>query len=99
MDSLNDLISKRSVQQNKNLHSPAHVLADEITAAFGEKKLFGRYLGVILRVGVGRARAIFRTIQQDGAKEPGKLFMFLCKKSMDDRAKKTSAGKDPKSLT
>lgn len=87
MDSMKDLMSKRAVKPNKNLHSPAHVLADEITKAFGEQKLFGRYLGVILRVGVVRARTIFRTIRQDGAKEPGKLFMFLCKKSLDDRTK------------
>ena len=89
MDSMKDLMNRRSVKPNKNLHSPAHVLADEITNAFGEPKLFGRYLGVILRVGVGRARTIYRTIQQDGAKEPGKLFMFLCKKSLTDQTKKT----------
>jgi hypothetical protein len=80
MNSMKELMEKRSVRPNRNLHSPAHVLADEITAAFGEKKLFARYLGVILRVGVPRARAIYRTISQDGAKEPGKLFMYLCKK-------------------
>ena len=96
MDSLKDLMDKRSIKPNKNLHSPAHVLADEITVAFGEPKLFGRYLGVILRTGVGRSRAIFRTIQQDGgAKEPGKLFMFLCKKSLDERVKKPGADKKP----
>ena len=81
MDSLKGLMSKRSVRPNKHLHSPAHVLADEISTAFGEKKLFARYLGVILRVGVPKARTIFRTIQQDGAEEPGKLFMYLCSKN------------------
>ena len=96
MDSMKDLISKRSVKPNKNIHSPAHALADEITTAWGEKKLFGRYLGVILRVGVSRARTIYRTIQQDGAKEPGKLFMYLCSKKAAER-KKTDAGKDPQS--
>ncbi|HTM68736.1 MAG TPA: hypothetical protein VL426_05555 [Candidatus Binatia bacterium] len=87
MDSMKDLMRKRSAKPkpNKHLHSPAHVLADEITAAFGERKLFARYLGVILRTGEPKARAIFRTIQQDGAKEPGKLFMFLCSKSQTEK--------------
>lgn len=86
MDSMKDLMSRRSMKPNRHLHSPAHVLADEVTTAFGEKKLFARYLGVILRVGEPEARAIFRTIRQDGANEPGKLFMFLCRKK--------SCGKD-----
>lgn len=86
MDSMKDLMRKRSVKPNRHLHSPAHVLADEITTAFGEKKLFARYLGVILRTGEAKARAIFRTIRQDGAKEPGKLFMYLCKKSQGEQA-------------
>lgn len=93
MDSLKDLMDRKSIKPNKNLHSAAHVLADEITTSFGERKLFGRYLGVIMRVGVPKARIIYRTIKQDGAKEPGKLFMFLCKKHMDDRAKKPDVGK------
>ncbi|HTK04655.1 MAG TPA: hypothetical protein VL500_03660 [Candidatus Eisenbacteria bacterium] len=95
MDSMKDLMRKRSAKNpNKNLHSPAHVLADEVSKAFGERKLFARYLGVIMRTGEPRARAIFRTIQQDGAKEPGKLFMYLCKKN-EDKAKEPPPDRSP----
>ena len=38
------------------------------------------YLGVIKRVGVQKARRIFRNLQQEGKGHPGKLFMFLCSK-------------------
>ena len=66
---------------NKRLHSPAHVLADEISLAYGERKRFAMYLGVINRVGVETARGVFRRLQQEKAGENnGKLFMYLCRK-------------------
>ncbi len=82
MDDLKKLLAKRApVKVNKNLHSPVHALADEITTAFGERKRFAMYLGTINRIGVERARGIYRQLQQEGnAKNKGKLFMFLCKK-------------------
>ncbi len=83
MDDLRDIITKRTEQAkpNKRLHSEAHVLADEISTAFGEKKRFGMYLGVINRVGVGHARRIFRQLQQDAKGDLAKLFMYLCRKT------------------
>jgi hypothetical protein len=82
MDDLKNLITERlrQDQPNKRLHSAAHVLADDISTAFGEKKRFAMYLGVINRVGVENARRIFRQLQQEGKGELGKLFMYLCRK-------------------
>lgn len=83
MDDLKDIIARRmkNAVPNKKLHSPAHVLADEICMAFGERKRFAMYLGVINRVGVDAARRIYSRLKQDeNAKNRGKLFMFLCRK-------------------
>lgn len=95
MDDLKQLLAKRIKERKPipQLHSPAHSLADEISTAFGERKLFARYLGTINRVGVDEARRVFRQIQQEGnAKSPGKLFMFLCKKAKtEERPMDTAA--------
>ena len=82
MDGIKGILSKRlKAAPNKKLHSPAHLLADEITTTFGERKRFAMYLGVINRVGVEKARGIYRRlIQEKGALNHGKLFMFLCRK-------------------
>ncbi len=99
MDDLKNLITKRAehVKPNKRLHSEAHVLADEISTAFGEKKRFGMYLGVINRVGAGKARQIFRQLQQENKGDLAKLFMFLCRKTpkikeVEDEPRKKRAG-------
>lgn len=69
---------------NKKLHSEAHVLADEMCRWFGEPvsgpgNRFGTYLGVVKRLGVGRARTIFAEVKSDvqNARNPRKLFMWL----------------------
>lgn len=86
MDGIKKLLSNRvkASKPDTHLHSGAHVLADEICNAFGEPKRFAMYLGTITRVGPDKARQIFRQIQQDGAKTPGRLFMYLCKKKADE---------------
>ncbi len=83
MDDLKDILKKRApkvIPKDKHLHSAAHVLADEISTAFGERKRFAMYLGVINRVGVENARRIFRQLHQEAKGDLGKLFMYLCRK-------------------
>ncbi len=83
MDGLKDIIAKRSkrTEPDVHLHSAAHVLADEISTAFGERQRFAMYLGVINRVGVEKARRIYRRLQQENKDgHLGKLFMYLCRK-------------------
>jgi len=78
MEKIQNIIALKK-PQNKNIHSEAHYWADVISSAFGERKKFGMYLGVIKRVGVPRARQIFGEIQESNAKEPGKLFIWKSK--------------------
>jgi len=63
-------------KRNLNLHSEIHALADEISSYFGERKKFGMYLGVIKRIGVTRARAIFSEVRDGNARDPHKLFIW-----------------------
>ncbi|MEY4722793.1 MAG: hypothetical protein RLZZ324_306 [Candidatus Parcubacteria bacterium] len=95
MDDLKALLGdwkKARPKPNVKLHSEAHLLADEISTAFGERKRFAMYLGVINRVGPGEARRIFRELQLEAKGNLGKLFMYLCsKKAREAKAKKVAA--------
>lgn len=63
------------------IHTREHLLAKDISEAFGEPKKFGLYLGLITRVGFERATMIFSEIKQGkNIKTPGKLFMWKCSK-------------------
>jgi len=80
MDGISKILQdKNQVKQNKNIHSEIHYWADVISSAFGEKKMFGMYLGVIKRIGVDRARQIFAEIQESKIDNPGKLFVWKSK--------------------
>ena len=81
MEGLGDLLKKRTPTANKRLHSEAHVLADEMSAYFNERKKFGMYLGVIKRLGLAKARGIFAEIKSEASsvQSPRKLFMWLTK--------------------
>jgi hypothetical protein len=76
MDPIKSILTKPAQPANKNIHSEAHFWADTISSAFGEKKKFGMYLGIINRIGVNHARQIFAEIQDSHAQSPGKLFMW-----------------------
>ncbi|MBI5254685.1 hypothetical protein HY932_02810 [Candidatus Falkowbacteria bacterium] len=80
MDNIAGIIKAKKTK-NPNIHSEAHYWADVISTAFGERKKFAMYLGVIKRIGVPRARQIFGEIQESNAKQPGKLFVWKSKKS------------------
>ena len=82
MEGIGGVIRKKAeAKPNVRLHSDAHALADEICAAFNERKAFAMYLGVIKRIGVARARAIFSDVKSDAnVRNPRKMFMWLAKK-------------------
>lgn len=86
MEGISDLLKKSAgKKENKNIHSEAHALADEISTYFHEKKKFGMYLGIIKRIGVPQARAHFSRIKSEGegVKDPRKIFMWLTRKKVD----------------
>jgi hypothetical protein len=81
MDGIGQILKTKvtASPQNKNIHSEIHYWADIISAAFGERKKFGMYLGVIKKIGVGEASRIFAEIQQSPCSNPGKLFLWKAK--------------------
>ncbi len=81
MDNISKILKKTAQPTtNKNIHSEIHYWTDIISTAFGERKKFGMYLGIIKRIGVDRAKQIFAEIQESNIKDPGKLFMWKSKK-------------------
>ena len=76
MEGLKNILKKRTGAKNKNIHSEAHYWADVISSAFGERKRFAMYLGVIKRIGIKEAQKIFAEVKQSNANNPGKLFVW-----------------------
>lgn len=70
-------------QKNKQfLHSPAHLLADELSQKFNDKKHFGFYLKLALVHNHDFLRKIAaEVLESKTAKNPAKLFVFLVKKA------------------
>jgi hypothetical protein len=86
MDTISDILKKnQNVKANKNIHSEIHYWADVISTAFGERKKFGLYLGIIKRVGVSRARQIFGEIQESNPDNPAKLFVWKTSQRATDK--------------
>ncbi len=95
MDAMKEILAKREAgaKPNKNIHSDMHALADEISGAFGERKLFARYLGTIKRIGLARARIIFSEVKEGHADSPGKLFFWKSRKAPPEGEKSAKAAK------
>ena len=74
-------LTKKSEQ---HLHSPAHVLADELSVKLNDKTHFGFYLRMALTYDHGLLRRIAGEVLEQKAKKPGALFAFLVKKSKDE---------------
>ena len=75
-------ISKDYLQKPKrdpHLHSPSHVLADELTRMFGEPKRFGFYLGIASRHDHAVIRRIAGEIMEKPVENPGALFAYKIK--------------------
>lgn len=78
MDSIAKII-KPKLTVNKNIHSEVHYWTDVISTAFGERKKFAMYLGIIKKIGVSNARQIFAEIRDSNPSSPGKLFFWKAK--------------------
>ncbi len=69
-------------KKNPNLHSPAHVLADELSLKLKDKKHFALYLGLAKKFDHEYLRGIMgQVLELKTVKAPGKLFAFLVKKN------------------
>lgn len=83
------------LKPKKQLHSEAHVLADELSCHFREPKKFAMYLGVTKKIGLRTCRRLFSEVRQSDAKEPAKLFMYKVKQynlELKKKHGKTRAG-------
>ena len=80
---LKKLLSDKQ-KPDSHLHSPNHVLADELSKKLGEPRRFGFYLKLAERYDHGFLRRIAGTVAEGGAKRPGALFAFLVKKQAEE---------------
>jgi hypothetical protein len=66
--------------KDPHLHSPAHVLADELSSKLGDPRHFGFYLKTALSVDHNVLRKIMGEVLEKPVRKPGALFAFLVKK-------------------
>jgi hypothetical protein len=67
---------------NPHLHSPAHLLADELCQKLNDKKHFGFYLKMATLYDHNFLRNLLgQVLEGKDVKTPGKLFAYLIKKS------------------
>ncbi len=72
----------RTYKKSKYLHSPAHILADELSSKLNDKKNFGFYLKMALIHDHNHLRRIAgEVLESKSAKKPGALFAYLLKAS------------------
>ncbi len=83
---------KPVVKKNPYLHSPNHLLADELAQKFNDPKHFGFYL----KVATTHDHAVLRrlagqVLENKSVTTPGKLFSYLIKKLNEElKANKNS---------
>ena len=67
---------------NIHLHSPAHLLADELCQKLNDKKHFGFYLKMATLYDHAWLRKLAgEVLESPSVKTPGRLFAFLIKKN------------------
>lgn len=87
MESLGKIAQKRVKAADRpkadpHLHSPAHLLADELANKLNDKKHFGFYLRMATLYNHDFLRSLAGQVTEStGIKTPGKLFAFLIKKN------------------
>jgi hypothetical protein len=71
---------------NPHLHSPAHLLADELCNRLNDKKHFGFYLKMAMLYDHNILRQFAgQVLESKNVKSRGKLFAFLIKKSNQEK--------------
>ena len=86
MESLGNIAKKSArlstkAKKDPHLHSPAHLLADELSVKLNDRKHFALYLGLAGKYNHQFLRKILgEVLESREVKAPGKLFAFLVKK-------------------
>lgn len=73
------------IKVDTHLHSPAHLLADELSVKFNDRKHFGFYLKMATLYDHNFLRQLMgQVLESKNVQTPGKLFAFLIKKHNDE---------------
>jgi|GEM_PF-680878 hypothetical protein len=84
MESIGKIAKFSSAKPKKDthLHSPAHLLADELSVKLNDKKHFGFYLKMATLYDHNFLRSLMgQVLEGKDVKSPGKLFAYLIKKN------------------
>ena len=74
-------LQRKPIQKNKFLHSPNHLLADELSLKLADTKHFGFYLKMATLYNHSFLRKLANEILENkNVQTPGKLFAYLIKK-------------------
>jgi len=74
---------------DSHLHSPAHLLADELSLKFNDRKHFAFYLKMAVLYDHEYLRSLAgQILENKNAKTPGKLFAYLIKKNNQEKSQK-----------
>lgn len=80
---INEQLKKRfktAPKKSAQLHSPNHLLADELSKKLSEPRRFGFYLKMAMTHNHNLLRRIAGEVLEVKAKKPGALFAYLVKK-------------------
>ena len=73
------------IEVNKYLHSPSHLLADELSVKLNDKKHFGFYLRMATLYDHNFLRKLCgEVLENKNVQTPGKLFAYLIKKRNEE---------------
>ncbi|HVY68180.1 MAG TPA: hypothetical protein VHA30_04785 [Patescibacteria group bacterium] len=72
---------------DSHLHSPAHLLADELSVKLNDRRHFALYLGLGKKFDHNFLRKVLgEVLESPSVKSPGKLFAFLVKKHSQENS-------------
>jgi hypothetical protein len=80
---------KKQYKKSRHLHSPNHLLADELSKKMNEPKRFGFYLKTAEKHNHNFLRKIAGEVLEGNAKNKGALFTYLLKKDLAQENKQS----------
>jgi len=88
MESIGKIVKFPSAKpkMDVHLHSPAHLLADELSVKLNDKKHFGFYLKMATLYDHNFLRSLMgQVLEGKDVKTPGRLFAYLVKKNNEEK--------------
>ena len=80
-------LQAKKPEKNRYLHSPNHLLADELSTKLQDQKHFGFYLKMATLYNHDWLRKLAgEVLESKDVKTPGKLFAYLIKKHNQEQA-------------